>query len=717
MTKASLPAVGLLALTVSLSSCRKEEISAGKAGAPPPVLAPEMQVNRMVNGPQGLLAARKDSPVHWQQWEPQLLKRAADAKRLVVVLVGSSQYPGCLEALDAIDRDPKCVSRLNGEFIPVLVDLESARECGVAAALLSEESKSSGLSFPFLLVMSPEGSEVAWRPIICGQPNGGDFRDVFDKAIDLVTKMWTEDPDFTLRNSKTDHERRLKQIILPDAVVDAAGRDAFLIRMTRQLSSQYEADIGILSGAGGLFPLGSLQCLASSANDPAIPAEVAGRCREAVTGFGKHVLNSAMVDPLDGGVYSIRRGNSWELPLPQRTCMTQARAARALVSLQASTGEARPLEVARGAVKFAEEQYSTQDGLFSNQRQPAPTNLRNLLWSREQIDAALTPEEAALWKARCGVQDLGNMAMEADPMKEFFRLNSLSARVPLAEAAAKAKVDAAQAAALLESGRKKLLEARRARTPEPAPATAGAASPSFRMVSAYVALFTATGEAAWRDKALNLAKRSREAFSKDNLLIEQGPPVPEAVGDARAFTYALAIQAALDLAEVTLDDSWRLWAGDLATVVAEQFTDKDGRLLEARPASTPLTLPLTDRIMLFDDSTAGLMRMNAARLEALGQPPPPEMAKLARSLPPLESQPVVVSDSLLAASFSRSRVIVELPANPSAEWREAAAKLPLDRIARRIGKGATAKILRPDGSTVTPANPAELAAAVATTRP
>jgi len=714
MTKAGLPAIGLLSLMVSLPSCKKGETTAGKASAPPPLISPEMQVNQMATGPQGLLAARKDSPVHWQHWEPAVRKRAADANRLVAVFIGSAQYPGCLEALDVIDRDPKLVSRLNDEFLPVLADLNVSRESGVITALLGEESKSI-IGFPFLLILTPEGNEVAWRPITYGR--GSDFREVFDKSTDLVVKMWADDPQFTLRNSRMDHENRLTRIVPPDAVADAAARDAFLIRMTRQLNSQYEPDIGILSGAGGLFPLGILQCLASSANDPAIPADVAKRCREAVTAFGKHVLQSAMVDPLDGGVYSVRRGNSWEQPMSQRTCLTQARAARALVSLHASTGEARPLEVARGAVKFAEEQFVTSDGLFSNQRQPVPTNQRDWLWTREQIETALTLQEAALWKAVCEVQDLGNLAPEADPMREFFRMNSLGLRVPLAEAAAKAKLDATQAPALFESGRKKLLAARLARLPLPAPATTGAASPSFRMVSAYVALFTATGEPAWRDKALELAKRARETFSKENLLIEQGPPVPAAVGDARAFTYALAIQAALDLAEVTLDDTWRLWAGDLATVVAEQFSDKTGRLLEARPASTALTLPLADRTMLFDDSSAGLMRMNAARLEALDQPPPPEMAKLARSLPPIGTQPVVVTDSILAASFGRSRFIVELPANPSPEWRETAAKLPLDRIARRIGKDNTAKIRRPDGSTVTPATPAELAAAVATTRP
>jgi uncharacterized protein YyaL (SSP411 family) len=239
----------------------------------------------------------------------------------------------------------------------------------------------------------------------------------------------------------------------------------------------------------------------------------------------------------------------------------------------------------------------------------------------------------------------------------------------------------------------------------------------FLQVIPQLALFAATGDPAWRDKAIALAKQSRQAFSASVLLVEQSPDVPAVVCDARAFTYALAIQAALDLAEITLDESWRIWAGDLATTVAEQFVDADGRLLEARPASTPLRLPVADRAMLFDDSTAGIMRMNLARLDALGQPPPPAIAPLLRSLPDFASYPVVFTDSILATSFARSRVIIELPATASAEWKEAASRLPLDRIARRIGKGATVIARQPDGSETPVATPADLPRLTRTSAP
>jgi hypothetical protein len=146
--------------------------------------------------------------------------------------------------------------------------------------------------------------------------------------------------------------------------------------------------------------------------------------------------------------------------------------------------------------------------------------------------------------------------------------------------------------------------------------------------------------------------------------------------------------------------------------VAEQFSDEAGRLREARPASTPLHLPIEDRLMLFDDSTAGLMRMNLARLAALGQTPPPAIARWTESLPDLATYPVVFTDSLLAASFARSRILVELPADPTPAWREAACRLPLDRVARRVGKGSAALARQPDGTEIRIDSPDALAASV-----
>ena len=699
--------LGLLVSLLLIPACRKRpgDGSGATADAAPAI---ELPAGRMAAAAPGLLSSRAGSPVRWQHWEPGVLQTAKDSRRLVFAVIGSARYPGCVEALDAIDKDSSLVKRLNAQFVPVLVELELCPEAGLAAAVLSEEIQKP-VSFPFILVLSPDGDEVTWRPLPPGSEES--LQSEVAGAMEIVADMWADSPEYVVNNSRKEHANRIARLQTADAIpADPAARDALLTRAIRQLLSLYDADTGTMSGAGGLLPVGILQCLASASLDPDTPPEISKRCREVVAAFGKPLLSSAMVDPLDGGVYSSRRSGTWDLPNTLRTCATQARSARALVTLHRATGDPLPLEVAMGAVKFAEERYATPNGLFAAQRLPGISPAAKWLWTEEQIDQALTPPEAALWKTLCGITAIGNLPMEADSAREYFRLNSLGRKTTLAEAAAKQGIPLEAAAKLLESSRPKLLKARQARIPERLPCPAASAAASFRMVSAYAAIFTATGNPEWRSKALALAKLARGTFAAGNLLQEQHPGEPATTCEARAFTHALAIQAALDLAEITLDENWRVWAGDLTASTAEAFVDDAGRLTEARRGATPLTTPFEDRIMLFDDSTAGLMRMNLARLAALGQSPPPALTPWLRSLPPIAEAPVVFSDSILAAAFARSRVIIQLPENAGPEWREAACRLPLDRIGRSLAKVPAAKLLRPDGSAIALENPAAIEA-------
>lgn len=699
----------LLATLALSTSCRERAKEAAPAAAPAPTVR-ELAPNAMSGAPEGLLERRASSPVRWQHWEPATLDQAKQTERLIFAVLGSSRYPGCVETLDAIDSSKHLAHRLNQEFVPVLVDLDLCPEAGIAATMLAQELKMP-ISFPYILVLSPDGNPVTWRSL--PYSNSAGIETMFDEAADLVTSMWQESPGYVVKNSASDQDRRIANLAKPDSTpATDEERNGLLDRTIRQLGSLYEQDAGTMSGAGGLLPLGILQCLASASQDPDTPAEVAARSKQIVAAFGRSILYSAMVDPLDGGVYSTRLGNSWDLPMPQRNCGTQARAVRALVTLHRATGDARALEVALGAVKFAEQQYATEDGLFSNQRLPGSTAPADWLWSKKQIEQTLSPQEAALWTTLCGIGEMGNLAPDTDPAREFFRLNSLGFRMTPAEAAAKQGLSAEEAARLQESGRKKLLEARSARVAAQAPNPSASAGTSFRMVSAYAALFTATGDPVWREKALRLAERSRELFAAGDRIVETSPASPAPVCAARAFTYALAIQAGLDLAEITLDENWQIWAGDMVSVTAESFVDEEGRLLEARPEASPLRFPVESRIMVFDDSTAGLMRMNLTRLEALGQPPPPALAPWLRSLPAFTTMPVIFTDSILAASFSRSRIVVHLPRNVSEEWKEAASRLPLDRISRRVGNYQVLKAINPDGKEIGLETPASLDALV-----
>ena len=83
--------------------------------------------------------------------------------------------------------------------------------------------------------------------------------------------------------------------------------------VSRQLASFYDPYSRSFDEAGGLFPSGAIDLLATAAIHPGVPAETRTRSLETTRELLADLLPSAMFDPLEGGVFSSRRGNSWAL--------------------------------------------------------------------------------------------------------------------------------------------------------------------------------------------------------------------------------------------------------------------------------------------------------------------------------------------------------------------------------------------------------------------
>lgn len=704
----------LLVACLLAPSCRKD--TGTTKPRTPAVIAPELKRNQLAGTPSALLRGWSGSKVHWQQWNPDVLQRAADARRLVFAVVGSVRYQGTFETLDAIESRPDIVDRLNREFVPVLVDLDISRETSLVASALSAEARQS-VSFPFLLLLSPQGDPVSWQPLAYSDDEM--IQGFFDNSVDVIARLWEESPDYVMEDSATKNGFRRERMPEPDPLVeDAAERLEKYRSSIRRLTSFYEVDLSSLSGAGGLFPIGALDCLAEAAVHPQLDEEIRRRAEQSLGGMIRVLDQSAMIDPLDGGIYSARRGPSWDLPIFVRDCVTQARAARALCRVHQSGGPTGSLRAALDAVAFAEANYRTPDGLFAMANRPGNTPGEEWLWTIEQVRTALNDDEFRVWKSMSQLDHLGNLPMEADPRREFFRLNSLALRKSLDEAAAETSLTVSQVKALFESGRKKLLKVRTERFPLAGTDPTPSATASFRMISAYAALFTATGDSAWRDKAVALGKACRAGFGASRFLNERPGAAPEKMSDGRAYAYAVAAQASLDLAAVTLEDEWNLWAQDLTTLLGENFVTEDGRLVETRRESRVIDIDYSDRLMVFEESTAGLTRTNLSRLAALGFQTPPALHPWTISLPAIDEYPIVHTDSIGAVAHSTSRSRLAVGAGASPELATAVAGLPLGRFERRLARqpGAEVDLMTAAGESRKLATPADVEALAAPRR-
>jgi uncharacterized protein len=676
-------ATAMPALALGVVCCRKAREGDPQSGKSAVKTAPELLTNQLGTLPGAIPRSQALSPIHWQPWKKETLARAKDARKLVMCVIAIPQQPGFLGTLRALNDDKSVVDVINNHYVPVLVDGDAAREMSILTADLCSEIKRD-LSLPLLLWITHDGNPVAWIPIPAGDPV--EVRELFNQSHLMVSPMWSDSPDYVLKNSALDNANRIARLKERKNIKVMSQQPAIhVVRSLRQLASLYDPYSRNFDETGGLFPAGSLELLASSAVHPGLPEEVKERCLSTTRELLLDLLPSAMFDPLEGGVFTSRRGMSWALPAFQRDCPSQAQAAVALIEAHRATGIEEALDKALNLIAYSEKAHATPDGLFAVglMRETKPLDW---MWRVEDVQKLLAPEDAAWWIKATGMKGLGNLPSEVDPRREYFRSNTLGLAKSTAELAADAGLTPEQFAPKFEAVRAKLLAERDRRIGKVTRDESAHAPSTFRMVSAYAAAFTATGEEVHRKKAVALLQKAREAFSVGPRLRVFAQEAPASVGTARAFVYALALQSALDVAAITSDEQWLVWAEDLATTSAELFAHDDV-LMECPEDAKMIDLPVTDLVMLFDDSTAGLVSMAECRLAEIGRPLVPDFSKLATPLPTYAlDRPVLHTDLLLATVARHYKITALLGDALSPDMKLAVERLPMRVIQRRPAK-------------------------------
>ncbi len=676
--KILITAASALLILITASCGKKEDDQSEEAKAAP--IVSELLSNQLGSLPLPLYQSEAFSAIRWQPWTKETFERARKANRLLFCVIGFPQHHGFKRDLEALAADPAVVDIINSNYVPVLVDADAIREVGILSADLCREIRTN-FNMPMLLWISYDAKPVAWIPV--DQGDSGAIVKRFNDSHSMVGQMWQEDPSYVMKNSamNSDNRReRLQQRKLVDVMSPEPQADT--LRSIRQLTSLYDPFSRSFDETGGLFPSGSIELLANSAKHLGLPAELRQQCLGLTGELLKDLLPSAMIDPLDGGLFASRRANSWAIPNFIRDCPTQGTGAVALLSAYRATGDRRALDSALGLISFAEKNYATPDGLFALGFD-SKSNMEHWLWSVEDIRKNLDAADAEWWIKATGMKGLGNIPSESDPSREFFRSNTIGMQQTVAEIAKGLELSVEEFLPRYEATKQKLLAVRDERFGKKRRDQYPHAASTLRMVSAYAAAFSATGDDTYRKKAVTLLERFKEEFSDGARLRLVKQDTPASLAAARAFIYALAMQSALDVATITMDEKWVLWSEDLATISTELFTG-DGLIKECPDDASLLDIPVTDIFMIYDDSTAGLMSISEARLTLLGRPLLAELSRHTVLLPTYAvTRPVVHTDLLTAALIRYFPVKVTCGKNLSPELAESVLRLPMRTFPRR----------------------------------
>jgi len=601
--------------------------------------------NQLKDAPTAFLRRQAESPIRWQNWNPGILETADSANRLIMVLVGSSLYPGSDAALVSLSNSPGIVADINENYLPVLLEADACREMAIFAAELSTEIRKP-VEFPFLVWLSPDGNPVAWTPLNASEPKA--MLDRFKQSSGMVANMWRGSPDYVRDNSARDAKLRRERLGAkhgnshpdPAKQLEAAVRD---------ICALYDPLSRSIDGTGGLPPSGVFELLARAATGPALPDPLRRACRDAVAGSLGSLVHSSMIDPLDGGIYLARSGTNWNLPVFSRDTATQCRMSIALVACWRATENPDFLAAATAALDFTEAGLGTGEGRIVHSAVLPKKDEPLVLWKTKELEHELEPEEYRALTMADELRGPGNVPFATDPERNYFRLNVLGNRHSAAEIAPKLGLSEAETTATLERAHQKLLEIRDKRLAGRLVVESIAyARDHALLASANASAFAATGDPARRRRAVGHLKTLRDDYFDADVGLRQFAKVSDPVlGAARGIDYALAIRACLDVHAATLDKSWLDWADQLLLVVSEQFV-ANGRLREFDSLSKVIDIPLGDAVMLFGESTCGVLQSVLGRLSALSRPAPAPLAEaIATELDTTAPSPVIHTDLLL----------------------------------------------------------------------
>lgn len=631
--------------------------------------------------PGSVYVSQAASPIHWQPWTKASLEMAHNSQRLVLAVIAMPQQPAFVEILQGLSSDAATVDLINSTYVPILIDGDAIREFGILSGELCAEI-GSGLQLPLMVWMTPEGNPVAWMPL--PSVDSGSASELVAQSHSMVARTWADDPEYVRTNSRLDQSNRRERMLqrLKDTETsEEPAADA--LRALRQLTSLYDPLSRTFDEAGGLFPVGVLDVLSMSSRMEGLPEEQRDRSLKVLDSLLDDILVSPMFDPLDGGVFNSRRGSSWSFPVYSRDCSSQARVIVSLLNAYETTGEKRALDRAMGILDFVKRNHMTEAGLFSFGSNGSG-DVGKWLWQYEDVRDILDPEELPVWMAASGMKQSGNLPSELDPLREYFRGNSIAFAKSPEEAADLLRIDSTRAKALLESARAKLLAVRDGRMDVSFRDKEPNAVATFRMISAYATAYRITGQVSYRDLASETLVKAKGYFAKGPRLRVYPGDRPDSLLAARAFVYGVAIQAALDVEAVTLKGDWLLWAGDLSSTVSEEFSTET--YVKECPRSGDLTgLPISDPTMLFDESTLGLLAMSDSRLQALGIPLVPALRKKLSAFPISALHSPILHSDLIQAALMRSSSVTYVFAKDTPETvKEALARSPLKGVNRRI---------------------------------
>jgi uncharacterized protein YyaL (SSP411 family) len=552
----------------------------GRDSAPNPNRDARIMPNRLAAETSPYLLQHQDNPVDWYPWGSEALERARTEDRPILLSVGYSACHWCHVMEHESFEDEETARLMNERFVNIKVDREERPD--VDSLYMSAVQQMTGHGgWPMTVFLTPEGVPFYGGTYFPPEPRHGlpSFRQVLEGVSDAYTERRDE-----VEKNAAELRRALQQSTAlqpPAASLDVSILD----RASQTLAGRFDARHGGFGGAPKFPQPMILEFLlrqwARTGDEEAL---------QMVEHTLRKMAGGGMYDQLGGGFHRYSVDARWLVPHFEKMLYDNALLARAYLHAYQATGDAAYRRVVEEVLLYVQrEMTSPEGGFYSSQDADSEGEEGKFyVWTPEEVDDLLGPEDGPLFRRYYDVTEAGNFEGE----------NILHADRSDREIAAETGVSAEHLERVLARGRTVLYEARSQRI-WPGRDDKVLTAWNAMMLRTFAEAAALLGREEYRDAAVRNAEFLLRALRRDGRLLRTYKDGAAKI-DAFLEDHALLVDALLALYETTFDPRWVREARSLADAMLERFWDEEEGVFYDAPAGSELVVRPRD---LYDNAT------------------------------------------------------------------------------------------------------------------
>ena len=510
--------------------------------------------NRLANETSPYLLQHRDNPVDWYPWGPEALERARAEDRPILLSVGYSACHWCHVMEHESFEDDETARLMNEWFVPVKVDREERPD--IDSIYMSAVQQMTGHGgWPMTVFLTPDGAPFYGGTYYPKEPRYG--MPSFRQVMAGVNDAWVQ------RRADVDKGAEALTEVIREATgmrtAPGAVDVSVLDRAYATLAGRFDASWGGLAGAPK-FPQPLtlefvLRCWKRTGDEAALRFVEVTLRRMAAGG---------MYDQLGGGFARYSVDAHWLVPHFEKMLYDNALLVRAYLHAWQATGAPEYRAVADDVLRWVVNEMTSPEGGFYSALDADSEGEEGLfyLWTPEEIDEVVGPEDGRAVRAWWGVTPEGNF--EGRTILHAWR--SVDAAAQEAGVTPEGLMDAVTRA-------RPLLYAARARRVWPGLDDKVLTAWNAMMLHAFAHAARATGVDAYRQIAVRNAEFLLGSLRVDGRLMrtykDGRAKIPAFLED-----HALMADALIALYEATFDVRWLRDARALADEVIGRFWDE-----------------------------------------------------------------------------------------------------------------------------------------------